>query len=34
MFIDALVDKEALVRPFSLGSTLESGLKGFHRRGH
>jgi hypothetical protein len=30
----SLVDKEALVHPFSPGSTLESGLKGFNRRGH
>jgi hypothetical protein len=28
------VEKDPLVRPFSLGSTLEPGLKGFHRRGH
>jgi hypothetical protein len=26
----SLVDKEALVLPFSPGSTLEPGLKGFH----
>jgi hypothetical protein len=32
--VEALVDEEALVRPFSPGSTLELGLKGFHRRGH
>jgi hypothetical protein len=30
----ALVEREALVRAFSPGSTLEPGLKGFHRRGH
>jgi hypothetical protein len=29
-----LVDKEALVRLISPGSTLEPGLKVFHRRGH
>jgi hypothetical protein len=30
----ALVEREALVRAFSPGSTLEWGLKWFHRRGH
>jgi hypothetical protein len=30
----ALVEMEAFVRAFSPGSTLEPGLKGFHRRGH
>jgi hypothetical protein len=29
----SLVDIEALVDPFSPGSTLEPRLKGFHRRG-
>jgi hypothetical protein len=28
-----LVESEALVRAFSPGSTLEPGLKAFHRRG-
>jgi hypothetical protein len=29
---DSLVEKEALVRAFSPGSTLEPGLKAFRRR--
>jgi hypothetical protein len=32
--LDSLVEREALVQAFSPGSTLESGLKGFHRHGH
>jgi hypothetical protein len=30
----SLVEREAFVRAFSPSSTLEPGLKGFHRRGH
>jgi hypothetical protein len=33
-FMLTLVEREALVRAFSPGSTLEPGLKGFHQRGH
>jgi hypothetical protein len=31
---DPCIEREALVRLFSPGSTLESGLKEFHRRSH
>jgi hypothetical protein len=34
LMIHSLVEKEALVGLFSPRSTLESGLKGFHRRSH